>query len=170
MGHVISNDGLKPDPDKVKTVENMSKPTCKKETPSRLGFINYLAKFLPRLSEVAQPLRDLTLSNAQFIWSEQHKKAFDKLKKLVANYPVLKYYDINDEVTIQCDASRRDLGATLLQNRQPVAFASQYITRREKVIVESATAVNIREIASVCAKPSLKNDASTTEIQPSRSL
>ena len=165
MGHVISKDGLKPDPDKVNAVGNMPKPTCKKETLSLLGFINYLAKFLPRLSEVAQPLRNLTLTNAQFMWSEQHDKAFDEVKKLVANHPVLKYYDINDEVTIQCDASERGLGATLLQNGQPVAFASrtlsaveqryaqiekeclaivfgcqkfsQYITRREKVTVES---------------------------------
>ena len=114
MGHVISKDGPKPDPDKVKAVENMPKPTCKKETLSLLGFINYLAKFLPRLSEVAQPLRDLTLTNAQFIWSEQHDKAFDEVKKLVVNYPVLKYYGINDEVTIQCDSSERGLGATLL--------------------------------------------------------
>ena len=124
MGHVISKDGLKPDPDKVKAVENMPEPTGKKGTLTLLGFINYLAKFLPRLSEVAQPLRDLTLTNAQFIWSEQHDKAFDEVKKLVVNYPILKY-DINDEVTIQCDASERGLGATLLQNRQPVAFASR---------------------------------------------
>jgi len=67
MGHVISKDGLKPDPDKVKAMENMSKPTCKKETLSLLGFINYLARFLPRLSEVAQPSRDLTLTKGQFI-------------------------------------------------------------------------------------------------------
>ena len=100
MGHVISKDGLKPDPDKVNAVENMPKSTCKKETLSLLGFINYLAKFLPRLSEVAQPLRNLTLTNAQFMWSEQHDKAFDEVKKLVANHPVLKYYDINDKVTI----------------------------------------------------------------------
>lgn len=83
----------------------MPKPTCKKETLSLLGFINYLAKFLPRLSEVAQPLRELTLANAQFVWSKQHDKAFDEVKKLVASHPVLKYYDINEEVTIQCDAS-----------------------------------------------------------------
>ena len=100
MGHVISKDGLKPDPDKVNAVENMPKPTCKKETLSLLGFINYLAKFLPRLSEVAQPLRNLTLTNAQFMWSEQHDKAFDEVKKLVVNHPVLKYYDITDDVTI----------------------------------------------------------------------
>ena len=99
------------------------------------------------------------------MWSEQHNNAFDEVKKLVANHPVLKYYDVNDEVTIQCDASERGLGATLPQNGQPVAFASrtlsaveqryaqiekeclaivfgcqkfsQYITRREKVTVES---------------------------------
>lgn len=132
MGHVISKDGLKPDPDKVNTVENMPKPTCKKETLSLLGFINYLAKFLPRLSEVAQPLRNLTLTNAQFMWSEQHDKAFDEVKKLVAHHPVLKYYDINDEVTIQCEASERGLGATLLQNGQPVAFASQTLSAVEQ--------------------------------------
>ena len=91
MRHVIGKDGLKLDPDKVKAVKNMPKLTCKKETSSLLGFINYLAKFLPRLFEVAQPLRDLSLTNAQFIWSEQHNKVFNKVKKLVANYPVLKY-------------------------------------------------------------------------------
>ena len=69
MGHVITKDGLKPDPDKVKAVKNMPKPTCKQEALSLLGFINYLAKFLPKLSEVAQPLRDLTRAYAQFIWS-----------------------------------------------------------------------------------------------------
>ena len=120
MGHVISKDGLKPDPDKVKAVKDMPKHTCKKETPTLLGFINYLSKFLPRLSEVAQPLRNLTLANAQFVWSEQHNKATN----LVAKHPVLKYYGINDEVTIQCDASERGLGASLMQNGQPVAFAS----------------------------------------------
>lgn len=95
MGHVITQDGLKPDPDKVKAVKNMPKPKCKQEALSLLGFINYLAKFLPKLSEVAQPLRDLTRANAQFIWSRQHDKAFEDMKKLVIQHPVLKYYDIS---------------------------------------------------------------------------
>ena len=165
MGHVISKDGLKLDPDKVKAVKDTPKPTCKKETISLLGFINYLARFLPRLSKVAQPLRDLTQANARFAWSKQHDKTFEEVKKLVVEAPVLKYYDINEEVTLQCDASERGLGATLLQNGQPVAFASrtlssaeqsyaqiekeclaivfgcqkfsQYISRRVKVTVES---------------------------------
>ena len=165
MGHMITKGGLKPDPDKVKAVKNMPKPTCEQEALSLLGFINYLAKFLPKLSEVAQPLRDLTRANAQFIWSRQHNKAFEDMKKLVVQHPVLKYYDVSEEVTLQREASERGLGATLMQNGQPVAFASrtlstteqryaqiekeclaivfgckkfsQYISRRNKVTVES---------------------------------
>ena len=94
MAQVIIKDCLKRTPDKVKAGENMPKPTCKKETLSLQGFINYLAKFLLWLSEVAQPLRDMTVANAQSISSEEHDKAFDEVKKLVTNYPVLKYYDI----------------------------------------------------------------------------
>ena len=60
MGHLISRDGLKPDPEKIAVVQHMPKPTGKQEMLSLLGFINYLAKFLPKLAEVAQPLRDLT--------------------------------------------------------------------------------------------------------------
>ena len=67
MEHVITKDGLNPDPDKVKAAKNMPKPTYKQEALRLLGFIGYLAKFLPKLSEVAQPLRDLTRANAQFI-------------------------------------------------------------------------------------------------------
>lgn len=136
----------------------------------------------------------MTLANAQFAWSKQHDKAFDEVKKLVASHPVLKYYDINEEVTIQCDASERGLGATLLQNGQPLAFASrtlseveqryaqiekeclaivfgcqkfsQYITRREKVTIES----DHKPLQSIFKKsllhtPCPKNDASPAEIQ-----
>ena len=44
MGYVLSSDGLKPDPDKVKAVSEMPKPTCKQETLSLLGLVNYLAR------------------------------------------------------------------------------------------------------------------------------
>ena len=132
MGHVLSKDGLKPDPEKVKAVRDMPKPMCKKETLSLLGFVNYLAKFMPKLSEVAQPLRELTHANAQFVWSEQHDKAFQDVKNLVAKAPILKYYNVDEEVTLQCDASERGLGATLLQNGQPVAFASRTLSSTER--------------------------------------
>ena len=60
MGHIISSDGLKADPEKVQAAMDMPKPSNKKEVLSLLGFINYLARFLPKLADVAHPLRELT--------------------------------------------------------------------------------------------------------------
>ena len=133
MGHVIMNQGLKPVPDKVKAVEAMPRLTCKKELLSLLGFVNYLAKFLPRLSElVAQPLRELTAKEPQYLWSPQHEAAFTDIKQLAVNHPVLKFYDPQAEVTLQCDASKYGLRATLLQNGQPVTFVSHTLSRTER--------------------------------------
>lgn len=77
LGHIVSKDGLKPDPEKVKAVEQMPQPTCKQEVLRLLGFVNYISKFLPRLAEVAQPLRDLTTKDAKFTLAKsmaQHSK------------------------------------------------------------------------------------------------
>ena len=109
----MSKDGLKPDPDKIKAVEEMPCPTSKQEVLTLLGFVNYLSKFLSRLSEVVQPLRDLTTKDAKFTWANQHDRAFNEVKKLVVNHPVLAYHE-SKEVTIQCDASKKGLGAAIL--------------------------------------------------------
>lgn len=66
MGHLICNEGLKPDPDKVTAIKNMPKPTSNSEVQTLLGFVNYLSKFLPKLSDVSAPLRELTTSPAKF--------------------------------------------------------------------------------------------------------
>ena len=66
MGHLISNEGLKPDPDKVTAIKKMSKLTSNSEVQTLLGFVNYLSKFLPKLSDVSAPLRELTTSPAKF--------------------------------------------------------------------------------------------------------
>ena len=69
IGHVITRDGLKLDPAKVSAIQEMPKPTSKKELMTLLGLVSYLSKFVPRLSDVVQPLRDLTTKRAQFLWS-----------------------------------------------------------------------------------------------------
>jgi len=62
-----------------------------------------LSKFLPRLSEGAQPLRELTAKGAKFIWSPQHESAFQEVRELVVKHAVLKYYDLQEEVTSASD-------------------------------------------------------------------
>ena len=67
MGHLITKDGLKPEPEKIKAVQEMPRPTSKNKLLGLLGFVNYLSKFLPKLSEDVQPLREMTAKEAKFI-------------------------------------------------------------------------------------------------------
>ena len=67
MGHLITNDGLKPEPEKIKAVQEMPRPTSKNKLLGLLGFVNYLCKFLPKLSEDVQLLREMTAKEAKFI-------------------------------------------------------------------------------------------------------
>ncbi|UYV72884.1 K02A2.6-like [Cordylochernes scorpioides] len=131
MGHILSDEGLRPDPGKVEAIKAMSRPQNVREIQQNLGCINYLTKFLPRLSEVVQPLRVLTQKCMSWSWSEPQEQAFILSKELVTQAPVLKYFDSSLPVTIQSDASDKGLGAVLLQEEQPVAYASKALTNTE---------------------------------------
>ena len=100
----------------------MLKTTSKKELLSLPGSVNYVSKFLPRLSEVSQPLREMTAKEAKFIWSSQYEAAFQEVRELVDRHPVLKYYDLQEY----------GLGAALLKNGQPVAFDSLSLSQTER--------------------------------------
>ena len=132
VGHVLSAEGVKADPEKVAAILDVPRPTCVKEVQKFTGFINYLSKFLPHLSEICEPLRRLTQKDAEWCWESQQEKAFQECKRLVTIQPVLKYYDAKVPVTIQCDSSDKGLGATLLQEGQPIAFAARALTAAEQ--------------------------------------
>ena len=131
VGHIISAQGLKPDPEKVRAMKNMPPPTSKEDVRRFLGSIQYLAKFLPMLAEVETPLRELTQKDVLFHWDKPQETAFQKLKDLCCEAPVLAYYDVSKEVTVQCDASKSAVGAVLLQEGRPVAYASRKLRKSE---------------------------------------
>ena len=60
VGHLLTAEGVKPDPEKIRAVETMKKPENKQELLTFLGFIQYLGKFMPRMSDVSSSLRKLT--------------------------------------------------------------------------------------------------------------
>ena len=131
LGHVVTSEGLKPDPKKVEAILQMENPTDVAGIRRLQGTVTYLAKFLPRLSTVLEPLRRLTHQGEQWQWTEEQDKAMSELKKLVTTAPVLAYYDPAKELTIQCDASSTGLGAVLLQDEHPLAYASRALSDTE---------------------------------------
>ena len=133
IGHVAIAQGLKVDPHKVQAIMKMPPPGPEDEAAVQrlLRFVQYLSKFVPHLSELTKPLRELTQKEVEWTWGPVQQKAVDALKKAVTKTPVLRYYNVKEEVTIQCDASQHSLGAALLQNGQPVAYASRALSGTE---------------------------------------
>ena len=120
FGHVISRDGIKPDPKKMDAIRTMT-PTSKLELQSFLGLCNYLAIYVPSLSTVLQPFH--------FQWNSQYDILYQQAKDhILENWQTLCYYDQDLPVSIETDASQSGLGAVLLQEGRPVAFMSKALT------------------------------------------
>lgn len=107
----MSADGLRADPDKVRAVQNMPHPTDAKAVQRLIGFVTYLARFMPHLSEVCEPLRRLLDKDVSWHWLPKHTAAVEEIKRLATAAPILRYYDVTKPVTIQSDASQKGLGA-----------------------------------------------------------
>ena len=78
----------------------MERPTDVTGVQRIMGTVGYLAKFLPRLSEVSQPLRQLTQKGTEFLWDEIHDRAFNRIKEMVTTPPLLKYYEREKDLVI----------------------------------------------------------------------
>lgn len=131
VGHIFTKEGLKADPAKTVAITNMPVPQDVPAVQRFLGMVNYLGKFIPNLSEIAAPLRQLTHKDTAWCWFPQHQQAFDRLKSCLSSSPVLSYYDVSKPVTLTCDASCYGLGAACLQEEGPVAYASRTLTDTE---------------------------------------
>ena len=88
-GHILTTEGMLPDQAKVEAITEMPRPRDKAEVRRLLGLITYLGKFVPQLSDVSELLRNLTKEGVKFIWSQVHDDAFDTLKTMISEQPVL---------------------------------------------------------------------------------
>ena len=123
FGNIYSKDGIRPDPAKVHDIQNMPVPQDKEDLQRFLGMMTYLATFIPNFSEESQPLRDLLKKNVPFEMSEDHLHCFQKLKTAISAKSCVKYFDPTKPTTLEVDCSTKGLGAAILQDGQPVAFA-----------------------------------------------
>ena len=97
-----------------------------------LGMVNFLNRYDPTLLELTEPLRRLCKWDVMWTWDSQQQTAFENIKSNISSLPVLAYFDQDKNHIIQSDASKKGLGAVLIQDGQPVIYASWTLTETEQ--------------------------------------
>ena len=148
LGHVVSQDGVATDPEKVEAVRNWPSPKCVQEVRSFLGFVGYYRRFCPDFATISRPLNLLTSKESSFKWDEEEETAFQTLKRLLTEAPILTYPDPSRPYILDTDASNEAAGGVLSQEvdgeERVVAYFSKTfsppqrnycVTRRELLAV-----------------------------------
>ena len=137
LGQLIDMTGVHPDPDKVRSIQEMKAPTNIRELRQFLGMVNQLSKFSPFLADQSKPLRDLLSTKNQWVWEVPQSTAFNTIKASVSSSQVLGLYDPTKHTIVSADASSYGLGAVLQQRQKngelrPIAFISRSLSDTER--------------------------------------
>lgn len=129
LGHKVTATGIVPDEKKVQAILNMPEPEDEAAVRRFCGMVQYLARFIPHLSQDLAPLHALKSKGE---WSQECSQAFSNVKKKLTEPPVLTYYNCNEELVVQVDSSKDGMGAVLLQDGKPIEYASRSFKPNEK--------------------------------------
>lgn len=135
LGHIITDEGVKPNPEKTRAVQEFPIPKCPKDVKSFLGLVSYYRRFIPNISKIAKPLTNLLKKNVEFNWKNEQQLAFENLKKALTSAPILAYPDFTKPFLLTCDASNQAISAILSQgpigSDRPIAYASRTLNKAE---------------------------------------
>ena len=136
LGHYISKDGVRPDPDKISAVLNMEPPTDISSLRRFRGMVNHLGQYIPELSTDMKPINDLSKKDIVWNWGPDQQTAFESIKKKITRTPCLAYYDVKLPTVVKADASSYGIGGAIWQKHGerllPVAFCSRVLSDTER--------------------------------------
>uniref|UniRef100_A0A4W5LA02 ribonuclease H n=1 Tax=Hucho hucho TaxID=62062 RepID=A0A4W5LA02_9TELE len=138
LGYIISTEGIRVDPDRVKAVVDWPSPDSRKALQRFLGFANFYRRFIRNFSQLATPLTALTSPRMTFRWSYTAKAVFAKLKSHFVSAPILIAPDPSRQFVVEVDASEVGVGAVLSQRSSsddmmhPCAFFSHRLSPAER--------------------------------------
>ncbi|GJV84926.1 putative reverse transcriptase domain-containing protein [Tanacetum coccineum] len=132
LGHVIDSQGIHMDPAKIETIKDWASPKTPTEIRQFLGLVGYYRRFIKGFSKIAKPITKLTQKNVAFKWGDKQEVAFQKLKHKLCSAPILALPQGVENFIVYCDASRKGLGAVLMQNEKVIAYASRQLKIHEK--------------------------------------
>ena len=135
MGHVLSADGIRPNPDKILALQQIASPTDVKSLQSFLGLANWFRRFIKDFAAISDPLTKLLHKDATWNWTEECEAAFIQLKQSLTSPPLIIFPDPTKPYVLVVDASNRQIGAALLQQvdqqLQPVYYLSRTLDVHE---------------------------------------
>ena len=135
LGHIISEFGVKPNPEKIQAVADYPVPNNPKEIKQFLGICGFYRKFIKDFSKITQPLTKLLRKEVDFCWTPEQQRSFEILKSRLTSEPLLQYPDFSKEFILTTDASNFAIGSVLSQGSlgsdMPIAYASRTLNRAE---------------------------------------
>ena len=136
LGHIISENGVRPDPNKIQAVKDFPRPDNPKTIKQFLGLAGYYRKFIPNFSKIAKPLTDLLKKDINFVWGNEQSAAFCSLRDALCSQPILQYPDFTRPFLVTTDASGYAIGGILSQGTVgsdlPIAYTSRLLNNAEK--------------------------------------
>ena len=140
LGHIIRHNSISPVNDNLISIRNFPVPENKKNVRQFLGKINFYNEYVPKISQILEPLHNLLRKGQEFIWSEECQKVFEYMKNFLCTQPVLAIFDLDLPIHIYTDASLKGIGAELKQPQlnenpkieKPVAYFSRKLNDSQK--------------------------------------
>ncbi len=138
LGYIVSVEGMRVDPEKIKAVVEWPSPDSRKALQRFLGFANFYRRFIRNFSQLAAPLTALTSPRTTFRWSDTAEAVFTKLKGCFVSAPILITPDPSRQFVVEVDASEVGVGAVLSlrspsdDKMHPCAFLSHRLSPAER--------------------------------------
>jgi hypothetical protein len=161
LSHIISKEGVKVDPNKIKEITEWSKPKSISKLRGFMGLTGYYHRFIKNYAHITAPLTNLLKKNS-FHWSEEAGRCFEAMKKILSSTPVLATPNFTKPFVIECDASGFGIGAVLMQEGHPIAFERRKLNKRElpTIHIQQGNACHhacISKMATISARKQVLN-------------
>ena len=135
LGHIVSKDGMKVNPENIAKILEAKSPCNQKQVKSVLGMTGYYRKFIKNYAKIAAPLHDLLKKDKKFCWSEEAEIAFKELKHKLVTAPILRYPQFDKEFVLSTDSSDFSIGYVLSQvhdgKELPICYGGRALRNNE---------------------------------------
>ena len=115
LGHIISKNALKADPEKIKAVQNFPVLQNQTDVKSFLGLSSYYRRYIKNFAMIARALHKASETKSSFTWTEETQEACECLKKHLSSTPILAFPDVKEPFNLYTNASLTAMGAVLAE-------------------------------------------------------